>query len=57
MAARPTWRGHMKISLVTVPAQVFAATNSTAKIQFNLLHRSATAASSRRSGARRATPK
>ena len=39
MAARPTWKGHMKISLVTVPVQVFAATNSAAKIQFNQLHR------------------
>ena len=39
MAAQPIWKGHMKISLVTVPVQVFAATNSAAKIQFNQLHR------------------
>ena len=39
MAARPTWKGHMKISLVTVPVQVFAGTNSGAKTQFNQLHR------------------
>ena len=39
MAARPTWKGHMKISLVTVPVQVFPATNSAAKVQLNQLHR------------------
>ena len=39
MAARPTWKGHMKISLVTVPVQMFAGTNSAAQIRFNRLHR------------------
>ena len=39
MAARPTWKGHMKISLVTIPVQMFAATNSGAKIEFKQLHR------------------
>ena len=40
MAARPTWKGHLKISLVTVPIQVFPASTTAAKIQFNQLHRS-----------------
>ena len=38
MAARPTWKGYMKISLVTVPVRVFPATNTGATIRFNQLH-------------------
>ena len=38
MAARPTWRGLMKVSLVTVPVRVFPATDSAAMISFNQLH-------------------
>ena len=38
MAARPTWKGHMKISLVTVPVRVFPATDTAATIRFNQLH-------------------
>ena len=39
MAARPTWKGYMKISLVTVPVRVFPATDTAATIRFNQLHR------------------
>jgi DNA end-binding protein Ku len=39
MAARPTWKGFMKISLVNIPIRVFPATDSAATISFNQLHR------------------
>jgi len=38
MAARPTWRGYLKISLVNIPVRVFPATDSAATISFNQLH-------------------
>ena len=38
MAARPTWKGHLKVSLVTVPIRVFPATDSAASVSFNQLH-------------------
>ena len=38
MAARPTWRGHLKVSLVTVPIRVFPATDHAGSISFNQLH-------------------
>ena len=38
MPARPTWRGFLKISLVTVPVRVFPATNSASSVRFNQLH-------------------
>lgn len=38
MAARPTWKGHLKVSLVTTPVQVFPATDTAASIRFNQLH-------------------
>jgi DNA end-binding protein Ku len=39
MAARPTWKGYLKISLVNIPIRVFPATDSAATISFNQLHR------------------
>ena len=38
MPARPTWRGFMKVSLVTVPIRVFPATDAAATVSFNQLH-------------------
>jgi DNA end-binding protein Ku len=38
MAARPTWKGHLKISLVNIPIRVFPATDSASSISFNQLH-------------------
>src|SRR5689334_11938386 len=38
MAARPTWKGFLKISLVNIPIKVFPATESSALISFNQLH-------------------
>jgi DNA end-binding protein Ku len=39
MAARPTWKGYLKISLVNIPIRVFPATDAAATISFNQLHR------------------
>ena len=38
MAARSTWKGYLKVSLVTVPVRVFPATNATGVVRFNQLH-------------------
>ena len=38
MAARPTWKGFLKISLVNIPVRVFPATDNAATISFNQLH-------------------
>ena len=38
MAARPTWKGFLKVSLVTIPVKVFPATESAASLSFNQLH-------------------
>jgi DNA end-binding protein Ku len=39
VAARPTWKGYLKISLVNIPVRVFPATDAAATISFNQLHR------------------
>ena len=39
MAARPTWKGYLKISLVNIPVRVFPATDAKATVSFNQLHR------------------
>jgi DNA end-binding protein Ku len=38
MAARATWKGYLKVSLVNIPIKVFPATESGATISFNQLH-------------------
>ena len=38
MAARATWKGFLKVSLVNIPIRVFPATESSATISFNQLH-------------------
>ena len=38
MAARPTWKGFLKVSLVNIPIKVFPATESSSSISFNQLH-------------------
>ena len=38
MAARATWKGFLKISLVNIPIKVFPATESAGAISFNQLH-------------------
>jgi DNA end-binding protein Ku len=40
MAGRASWKGYLKLSLVSCPVKLFPATSSTAgKISFNLLHK------------------
>ncbi len=38
MAARATWKGYLKVSLVNIPIRVFPATDSAASVSFNQLH-------------------
>ncbi|MFT4252519.1 MAG: Ku protein [Caulobacter sp.] len=38
MAARPTWQGHLRLSLVTCPVALYTATNPGGEVRFNLLH-------------------
>jgi len=38
MAPRPTWKGFLKVSLVSIPVKVFPATESAETISFNQLH-------------------
>ena len=38
MAARSTWKGFLKVSLVNIPIKVFPATESAAALSFNQLH-------------------
>ena len=38
MAARPTWQGHLKLSLVSCPVALYAATSSSNEIHFNLIN-------------------
>ena len=38
MAARPTWQGHLKLSLVSCPVALYTATSSVGDVHFNLLN-------------------
>jgi DNA end-binding protein Ku len=38
MAYRPTWQGHLKLSLVTCPVALFTATNAAGDVHFNLIN-------------------
>ncbi|MBU1345418.1 MAG: Ku protein [Alphaproteobacteria bacterium] len=38
MAPRPTWQGHLKLSLVTCPVGLYTATASNAHVSFNLIN-------------------
>jgi DNA end-binding protein Ku len=38
MAARPTWQGHLKLSLVTCPVALYTATTSTNDVSFHLIN-------------------
>lgn len=37
-AARPTWKGHIRLSLVSIPVELFTATKTTEKISFRQIH-------------------
>ena len=38
MAARPTWSGHLRLSLVTCPVTMYTATSSAGDVSFNLIN-------------------
>src|SRR5438105_11881274 len=38
MAARPTWKGYLKISLVNIPIKLLPASGAAATLSFNQLH-------------------
>jgi DNA end-binding protein Ku len=38
MAYRPTWRGHLRLSLVTCPVALFSAVNPRGDVHFNLIN-------------------
>jgi len=38
MAHRPTWQGHLKLSLVTCPVALYSATNAAGEVHFNLIN-------------------
>lgn len=39
MALRPTWKGTLRLSLISVPIRVFAATTSDSDVSFHQVHR------------------
>jgi len=38
MVARPTWQGHLKLSLVTCPVALYTATSSASDVRFHLIN-------------------
>ena len=38
MAYRPSWQGHLKLSLVTCPVSLYTATNTAGDVHFNLIN-------------------
>src|SRR5215207_3490221 len=38
MAARPSWQGHLRLSLVTCPVALYPATSEADKVRFNLIN-------------------
>jgi DNA end-binding protein Ku len=39
MASRPTWQGHLRLSLVTCPVALYTATSRGGEVHFNMLHK------------------
>ena len=39
MAPRPTWQGHLRLSLVSCPVALYTATSRTGEVHFNMLHK------------------
>ena len=39
MATRPTWQGHLRLSLVSCPVALYTGTSSSSEVHFNLLHK------------------
>jgi DNA end-binding protein Ku len=39
MASRPTWQGHLRLSLVTCPVALYGAIETRSDVHFNMLHK------------------
>ena len=39
MATRPTWQGHLRLSLVSCPVALYTGTSATGEVHFNMLHK------------------
>ena len=39
MAPRPTWQGHLRLSLVSCPVALYTATSRASDVSFNMLHK------------------
>jgi DNA end-binding protein Ku len=39
MATRPTWQGHLRLSLVSCPVALYTATSRGGEVHFNMLHK------------------
>ena len=39
MATRPTWKGYLKLSLVSCPVALYTATSTSQRIRFNIINR------------------
>jgi len=39
MAVRPTWQGHLRLSLVSCPVALYSATSRSGDVSFNMLHK------------------
>ena len=39
MASRPTWQGHLRLSLVSCPVALYTGTSAAGEVHFNLLHK------------------
>jgi len=39
MAPRPTWQGHLRLSLVSCPVALYSATSPKGEVHFNMLHK------------------
>ena len=39
MAPRPTWKGYLKLSLVSCPVALYTATSTSQRIRFNIINR------------------
>jgi len=39
MQGRPTWQGHLRLSLVTCPVALYTATAAAGEVHFNMLHK------------------
>ena len=38
MAARPYWKGQIRLALVAIPVEIYSATKTGANIAFNQIH-------------------